>query len=293
MGTLAVRVRNAEREPIDDQVEVRVFSNAMGTMVGVARNVSGRRTVRFDDLAPGRSYRVQVFADRHRPVSHFVMLPLSKPHTVEICCPLHPDRVVASIPDYDGLPAALVDVLRESALEGSTTSGAELYGDLNEKQQAGLLNLFAKMISFKFDETRSVWSSVRRVYRVRPDRIFVEVEVDLRDRVKSALVTHRFKDRGGEGFRDANDKLHTPPPGFASGGSFKTTDPYGNLQLSFFSSLTAPLTFKVDADIDNAAGIGHAFQVLENWMTSGETDPYDIHQILAFRQDVPLFYQLA
>lgn len=293
MGTLAVRVRNAEREPIDDQVEIRVFSNATGTMVGVARNVSGRRTVRFDDLAPGQSYRVQVFADRRRPVSHLVMLPVSKPLTLEICCPLHPDRVVVSIPNFEGLPAALGDVLRRSVLEGATATGDELYRGLDEKQRAGLLNLFAKMSSFKFDETRSVWSSVKRVYRIRPDRVFVDVDVDLRDRVKSALATHRFKDRDGEGFRDANDKLHTPPPGFASGGSFKTTDPYGNLQLSFFSSLTAPLTFKVDADIDNAAGIGHAFQVLNHWISGGDTDPYDIHQILAFRQDVPLFYQLA
>ncbi len=293
MATLTVHVRNAEHEPIDDRVEVRVFSNATGAMVGVARDVPGRRAVRFDNLAPGQSYRVQVFADRRRPVSHFVMLPLSKPLTVEICCPLHPDRVVASIPDYDGLPAPLVDVLRRSVLEGSNVGGAELYGSLDEKQQAGLLNLFAKMSSFKFDGTRSVWSSVQRIYRVRPDRIFADVEIDLRDRVKSALATHRFADRDGSGFRDVDGRLHTPPPGFDAGGSFKTTDPYGNLQLSFFSSRTTPLAFKVDADIDDAAGVAHAFQVLSHWITGGDTDPYDIHQILAFRQDVPLFYQLA
>ncbi len=293
MGTLTVQIRNAEHEPIDDRVEVRVFSGATGAMVAVARDVPGRRTVRFEDLAPGQAYRVQVFADRRRPVSHFVMLPVSKPLTVEVCCPLHPDRVVASIPDFEGLPATLVDVLRRSTLEGATVSGAELYRALDEKQRAGLLNLYAKMTSFRFDEARSVWSSVQRVYRIRPDRIFVDVEVDLRDRVKSALSTHRFRDRDAGGFRDANDRLHTPPPGFASGGSFKTTDRYGNLQLSFFSSLIAPLTFKVDADIDDAAGIGHAFQVLNHWITGGDTDPYDIHQILAFRQDVPLFYQLA
>ena len=293
MGTLSVQVRNAEHEPIEDRFEVRVFSSATGAMVGVARDVPGRRTVKFDDLASGQSYRIQVFAERRRPVSHLVMLPPSKPLTVEVCCPLHPDRVVASIPDFDGLPAALGDVLRKSVLEGATASGADLYSSLDEKQRAGLLNLFAKMSSFKFDETRSVWGSVQRVYRIRPDRVFVDVDLDLRDRVKSALATHRFRDRDGTNFRDVDGRLHTPPPGFDSGGSFKTTDPYGNLQLSFFSSRTTPLAFKVDADIDNAAGIGHAFQVLNHWITGGDTDPYDIHQILAFRQDVPLFYQLA
>jgi len=87
--------------------------------------------------------------------------------------------------------------------------------------------------------------------------------------------------------------LHTPPPSFVSAGSFKTADRYGNLQLSFFASLTEPLTFKVDADIDDAAGLGHTFQVLRNWVTHGTTHPYDIHQILVFRQEVALPYDLA
>ena len=50
---------------------------------------------------------------------------------------------------------------------------------------------------------------------------------------------------------------------------------------------------EVDADIDNAAGIGHVFQVLRNWITHGTTHPYDIHQILVFRQEVVLPYDLA
>jgi len=87
--------------------------------------------------------------------------------------------------------------------------------------------------------------------------------------------------------------LHTPPPGFGHAGSFKTEEQYGNLQLTFFASLAAPLTFKVDADIDDAKGLGHAFQVLRNWVTQGTTHPYDIHEILVFRQEVTLPYQLA
>lgn len=77
------------------------------------------------------------------------------------------------------------------------------------------------------------------------------------------------------------------------GGSYKTADRYGNLQLTFFASQAAPLTFKVDADIDDAAGVGHTFQVLRNWATHGTTHPYDIHKILVFRQEVALPYDLA
>jgi hypothetical protein len=49
----------------------------------------------------------------------------------------------------------------------------------------------------------------------------------------------------------------------------------------------------VDADIDDAGGLGHTFQVIRNWLTRGATHPYDIHQILAFRQEVFLPYDLA
>ena len=61
----------------------------------------------------------------------------------------------------------------------------------------------------------------------------------------------------------------------------------------FFASETAPIAFKVDADIDDAAGLGHAFQVLRNFVTDGTTHPYDIHQILTFRQEVTPLYDLA
>jgi hypothetical protein len=141
------------------------------------------------------------------------------------------------------------------------------------------------MNNFGFDDANTVWSAVDRITRIRPDRIFVDVDVALRDRVKAEVV--------GERFREVSGKLHTPPPGFALAGSFKTDEHYGNLQLSFFASQAPPLTFKVDADIDDVAGLGHAFQVLRNFVTNGTTHPYDIHQILTYRQELAPLYDLA
>jgi hypothetical protein len=141
------------------------------------------------------------------------------------------------------------------------------------------------MSAFGVDRVRSVWSFVDRIYRVKPDRIFVDVQPALLDMVKGAVAAERM--------REVSGKLHVPPPGFAESGSFKTTDRYGNLQLSFFASSSSPTEFKVDGDIDDAAGLGHAFQVLRNAITDGVTHPYDIHQILVFRQEVELPYDLA
>jgi hypothetical protein len=38
----------------------------------------------------------------------------------------------------------------------------------------------------------------------------------------------------------------------------------------------------VDADVDEAKGIGHAFEVLGHIFSGGRTHPFDIHQILTF-----------
>ena len=296
MGALTVKLRNARREQLDDRVELQVVSIRTNTVAGY-EVVPGSQNVKFD-LLGGHGYLVKVFPDRHRPVGQLVLMPFDGPATVELFCPLDPERVRdVQFPKYAKLPIQLRRVLDRSTLEGatpSTSSGASLYDNLSPIQRAGLLNLFAKMDSFGFDENHTVWSAVDRLYRIRPDRVFADVDVALRDRVKAEVIEQRF--------REVSGKLHAPPPGFAFAGSFKTDDRYGNLQLSFFSSAqltlrptdqTPPIAFKVDADIDDAAGLGHAFQVLRNFVTDGTTHPYDIHQILTFRQEIAPLYDLA
>ena len=94
-------------------------------------------------------------------------------------------------------------------------------------------------------------------------------------------------------FKSAPDNQHTPPPDYLRAGSFKSRDRAGNLQLTFFASAAAPISFKIDADIDDANGLGHVFQVLSHWLTGGDTHPYDIHEILAYDQRLELPYDLA
>ena len=172
-------------------------------------------------------------------------------------------------------------MLESSSVEGIQGQGA-ICMRRSDVQKAGLFNLFTKMSAFGFDDRRSVWSFVDRLFRVRADRIFVDVQPALRDLVKGAISSERF--------REVSGSLHTPPLGYNQAGSFKTPDHYGNLQLTFFSSAEPPLSFKVDADIDDAAGLGHVFQVIRNSVTNGTTHPYDIHQILVYRQEVALPY---
>ena len=298
MGALHVKLRNAKRERLDDSVDLQVVS--------IRYEHGGRLKTRAGNparhvRAPWRAgLSVKAFPARHRPVGQMVLMPFDGPATAELFCPLDPEHVRdVRFPAYAELPIELRRVLDRSTLEGSAAaslSGSSLYDALTEMQRGGLLNLFVKMNSFGFDESQTVWSAVERLYRIRPDRVFADVDVALRDRVKAEVI--------GQRFREVSGRLHTPPPGFVFAGSFKTDDHYGNLQLSFFSSAqlklrptdegqTPPITFKVDADIDDAAGLGHAFQVLRNFATNGVTHPYDIHQILTFRQEVAPLYDLA
>jgi hypothetical protein len=122
------------------------------------------------------------------------------------------------------------------------------------------------------------------LYRIRGDRVFVNVTVECRELVKTATAAGRFK--------KADDSLHTPPKDFRHAGSFKSLEAAGNLQLTFFEDNAAPLRFKVDADIDDAGGLEHGFQVLRNWITGKPTHPYDVHQILLFHQKLDVGYEL-
>jgi hypothetical protein len=286
MSTLIVRVGNAMRQPLPDHMDIKVVSARSDALVRSVSDIRGDAEVRFEGLLDHQPYIVKVFPSRHRPVFQFAIPMPGRAVEVQLYAPLDPHRVSeATFPAYPAVEPALREVLDASTVEGIDGSGQALYGRLTDTQKAGLFNLFAKMSTFGFDEERTIWTFVERLYRVRADRVFVDVQPALRDLVKSAVAEDRF--------REVPEKLHTPPPTFASAGSFKTSERYGNLQLSFFVSQTEPLAFKVDADIDDAAGIGHAFQVIRNLVTRGTTHPYDIHEILVFRQEVVLPYQLA
>jgi hypothetical protein len=285
-SSFLIRVRNAYRVPLPDRVDIDVVRNSTGARVALIRDVSGKATQRVTDLNPGEAYIVRVFPLRHRPVGQFAMAPQSGDADVTIVCPIHPERVLeARFPAFHMLVPQLAAVLDRSRVEGTgDAQGALLWDRFDLLQRAGLMNLHAKMHATLLPGGASTWSFVDTLYRVRGDRLFADVQRPLRDAVKSAVAAGNF--------REVSGKLHTPPPGFQPAGSFKTLEPYGNLQLSFFSSIDAPLRFRVDADIDDAAGIRHAFQVLRNWLTDSATHPYDIQQILVFQQQADPGYEL-
>ena len=286
MTDLLIRLRDVGGKPLDDLADVIVSAPQSNQTVAVKKDVKATHTVKVTGLVPLTPYLVRVFPARHRPVGQFVRAPAAGSASVQFSLPVDPERVTAvTFPAYAELDGRAQDILKGSALEvPAGVAGQALYEVLPDLAKAGLLNLVAKMARTALPGGTTVLDHLTSLYRLRGDRLFADVATGLRDLVISAV---------GDGmFRPVSGSLHTPPPGYQAADSFKTLDPYGNLQVTFFSSVSAPLRFKADIDIDDAGGIAHVFQVLAHTLTGGETHPYDIHEILVFHQLLDPGYRL-
>lgn len=283
MAAITVRAFDADRKPLTGRMDVRVV-DAHAEVVVDKRDVKAGVALTVDGLTAGGRYEVRVFPSRHRPVGQLVVPGHGGGRNVHVFCPVDPDLASPRFPAWSALAPALQAVLERSRLEddplapaagAAALSGEALYDSLLPAQKAGLLNLFCKMSATPLG-LGMAWGFVQQVYRLRGDRIFADVALGMRDHVKTSLATGPF--------REVSGSLHTPPPGFTPAGSFKTDESFGNLQLTFFATAAAPLRFRVDADIDDAAGLGHVFQVLRHSVKELSTNPFDIHQVLTFHQ---------
>ncbi len=283
--SLTIRFRDVYDTPLEDRADLNIWDDVTGSTVLQIKDISTTRTLKVDALS-GRRYKIRVFPQHYRAVARAILMPLSGKREISMVCPIHPDRVRdAQFPEFPQLDKRLQDVLNDSRVEGfDNRSGRSLYERIGDIPRAGLLNLFAKMAETQMPDGRFVFDYLKSIFRIRGDRIFANVDVSLRDQVKSSVATGLFD--------PADDSQHTPPDGYHRAGSFKTDDRFGNLQLTFFAGPGNPPDFKVDADIDAAKGISHIFQVLRNWLTSGATHPFDIHQILLRWQGLDPGYRL-
>ena len=245
----------------------------------VVRSVDASKRIVVTGLrgAPQGLYRIEIDPSGYLPVSQFVNLSSSRLTSHTVTFPVDPKKVVTvAFPKYKNLECRplLESSDRVMGFEGAT--GEDLYGQLDDIRRAGLLNIVAKTRAAPLSNGKTVFRYIERLHELRGDRFFATVPKELREETKNSVSADLFHPVDGS--------LHHPPagfPGFTAAGSFKTPDAHGNLQLSFFMKGDECL---VDIDIDDAAGLGHVFQVLRNVLKDRPTHPYDIHQILIFRQ---------
>lgn len=284
-GKLKLVLTNVQGKPLAEEVDVNFRHQTTGQWVRA--QVTAGRSVVIDGLRaqPDGFYRVEIDPPSYLPVGRFISLRSSGTTPLELTFPVDPRKVSrVQFPKHATLPEAAKRVLHVSSnvlgFEGRV--GAGLYSDLDDIRRAGLLNILTKTLHTTFGTGQSALSYVDELVELRGDRFFAVVKKELREEAKNALQTGLFV--------TAPSTLHRPPDGFSHAGSFKTDDRYANLQLTFFARGD---DWRADIDIDDAAGIGHVFQVLRNTLENRPTHPYDIHELLVFYQRLDPGYVLV
>jgi hypothetical protein len=281
-GRLKLQMTNTRGSSLGESVDISLRHMTTGTNSIVRRQSA--RTIVLTGLRqpPDGLYRVLVDPPSYLPVSVFANTAASDP--VTLVFPVDPDKVASvRFPSFAGLPADAKRILSASqnVLGFEGLSGRQLWEGLDEIRRAGFLNIVTKAMSTAFPNGRTVASYFTLLREVRGDRFFVDVPQELREETKNSAL--------GGLFNGVSGSLHHPPAGFDLAGSFKTSDRYGNLQLTFFSDGS---NWRADVDIDDAGGLEHVFQVVRNRVSGQPTHPFDIHEILVVHQRVNPGYDL-
>lgn len=177
------------------------------------------------------------------------------------------------------------------------TSGPAYFDDLvhtrhtehRHRRVACLFNLYAKMKRTPIDGNdggRTAWDVVDQIFSLEEDRVFATVAPDVdMGRVLADLDTNPTFARHDSATHDIE-----PPVGYTkSDRTYKTTDPTGNLQLTFArkdGDGDGP-AWVLDADIDEKTGVAHWGEVIYHTVTGARTNPYAVHQLLCLQGILP------
>jgi len=282
---LRLSLKDVYREGLKGKVNLYFEHATLRSANRVAPEISASSPRTITNLHSG-VYKLSVYPTRYYPIKRVIMIQTGQLNREMYTFAVDPEKVIRiEAPQYAELKDDLKQVLENSQVESHPhAKGEDLYTALDDIRKAGLLNIYSKMKATVFQNERNAFSYVRSLTRVRGDRFFAHVEIDLRDEVKNSIPSTLFK--------DAPNLDHTPPLGYSNAGSFKTQDKYGNLQLTFFFKSDFR-KFMIDADIDDASGILHTFQVIEHYITGEGTHPYDIHEILLQHQKLDPGYRFV
>lgn len=283
---LRLEVLDVYGKPIPEKVDVMLRHRVLSQIK--KKSASGSQKIDVPGLFgdPQGAYRLDVDAPSYQFLSDFITMKSSGIMPLTYILPIDPDKVKdVRFVAFSGLDASAATLLEasENVLSFVGKKGKALYDALDDDpiRKAGMLNIFSKTAATVFGNGRSVLTYIQELRELRGDRFYAVVSKELREETKNSI------DQGL--FDDADQSLHHPPEGFSSAKSFKTSDRYGNLQLTFFVKGDE---WVADIDIDDAGGLEHVFQVLRNKLSGRPTHPYNIHEILVKFQQLDPGYKL-
>ena len=281
-GKLRLDLYDACGDPLNERVDIYLYNQSLTDPVAV-RGIVATKPILIKDLlaVPNGLYRVFIDPPSYLPVSMFVNVSGSKITERAIPFAIDAAKVIrVAFPDYRALDFAHQLLSASGSVLGLVGLTAErLYTAMDDIRRAGMLNILAKSRRTPLTGGGVVLDHLREIQEVRGDRCFARVTSELRDRIRNSLLESLF--------REVSGALHQRP-GYELSGSFKTTDTYGNLQVTLFTRGDETVA---DIDIDDAAGLEHVFQVARNALTGAPTHPFNIRDILLRYQEIDPGYR--
>jgi hypothetical protein len=284
-GKLRVTLTDVRERRIKEEVDVILRHRTLAELKKARVRSGAASTITDLHARPEGVYHVFIDPPSYQPIGQFVEISSSGVTALDVVCGVDPKKVQRlEIPAFADLRDDARRTLdaSDSVLGFEGQSGAALLSMLDAIRQAGFLNIMAKSAHTVFGNGRSVGSYFQKLLELRGDRFFATVPQELREETKNSVQDGLFEEVSG--------LLHRLPDGFDRAGSFKTLDRYGNLQLTF---CVRGSEWRVDADIDDAGGVEHVFQVLRNNLSGQPTHPYNIHQLLLQHQKLDPGYELV
>lgn len=273
---LQLELRDVYGKFLGEKVDIILRHQVLSEVKKASPNVTAKVEITGLQGAPQGRYQMEIDPPSYQYISQFVNMKASGITSRSITFPIDPGKVVkVNFQAFAKLTEDLRILLDKSdkVLSFEGKKGKDLYDALDDIRKAGMLNIATKTNATALSNGRTVLSYIDQLNEIRGDRFFCDVPKELRSETKNSAA---------EGlFRKVSGSLHTPPPGFQPAESFKTSEKYGNLQLTFFSNGEK---FKADIDIDDAGGLEHVFQVLRNKLSGKPTHPYNIHEVLVAHQ---------
>jgi len=273
---LQLELRDVYGKFLGEKVDIILRHKVLSEVKKASPTVTAKVEIAGLEGAPQGRYQMEIDPPSYQYVSEFVNMKASGITSRSITFPIDPGKVVkVNFQAFAKLTEDLRILLDKSdkVLSFEGKKGKDLYDALDDIRKAGMLNIATKTNATTLGNGRTVLSYIEQLNEIRGDRFFCDVPKELRSETKNSAA---------EGlFRKVDGSLHTPPPGFQPAESFKTSEKYGNLQLTFF---TNGEKFKADIDIDDAGGLEHVFQVLRNKLSGKPTHPYNIHEVLVAHQ---------
>jgi hypothetical protein len=297
-GKLELELLDVYGQFINEKVDVMLRHRVLSHAVRKNQKASAKLTITNLHADPQGLYLIDIDPPSYLPISEFVRIKASGTTPYRAVFPVDPKKVMdVKFPKYDKLPEDGQTLLSKSdnVLGFVGKAGDAFYDALEEDKlkRAGLLNIIAKTNVTRLSNGRTVLSYLQELRELRQDRFFVVASKELREETKHSVGDGLFEKKEPEEneqsaadskFKKVSGSLHKLPSqfvGYTDAGSFKTRDRYGNLQLTFFMKGDDCVA---DIDIDDASGLEHIFQVLNNALPGNSTHPYNIHEILVAHQ---------